>query len=57
MGLMLSMLLVYAAAVTALFWRFDRIIAREPRGTYCTRCGYDLTGLTEPRCPECGTPI
>ncbi len=23
----------------------------------CRRCGYDLTGLTEPRCPECGTPF
>ncbi len=21
----------------------------------CVRCGYNLTGLTEPRCPECGT--
>ena len=20
----------------------------------CARCGYNLTGLTEPRCPECG---
>ena len=23
----------------------------------CARCGYDLQGLTEPRCPECGTPF
>lgn len=21
----------------------------------CRRCGYPLLGLTEPRCPECGT--
>jgi hypothetical protein len=27
---------------------------RRKRGL-CTRCGYNLTGLTEPRCPECGT--
>ena len=20
----------------------------------CAQCGYDVTGLTEPRCPECG---
>ncbi len=23
----------------------------------CLACGYDLTGLTEPRCPECGKPF
>lgn len=23
----------------------------------CVRCGYDLRGLPEPRCPECGTPF
>lgn len=23
----------------------------------CGRCGYPLHGLTEPRCPECGTPF
>jgi predicted Zn-ribbon and HTH transcriptional regulator len=23
----------------------------------CANCGYALTGLTEPRCPECGTAI
>lgn len=23
----------------------------------CEHCGYNLTGLTEPRCPECGTPF
>lgn len=22
---------------------------------HCRRCGYNLTGLTEARCPECGT--
>lgn len=24
---------------------------------FCRQCGYDLTGLTEPRCPECGKPF
>lgn len=24
---------------------------------HCTECGYDLRGLPEPRCPECGTPF
>ncbi len=23
----------------------------------CPRCGYDLRGLPEPRCPECGEPF
>jgi len=25
--------------------------------TRCMKCGYNLYGLTEPRCPECGTPF
>ncbi len=26
----------------------------EDEGRRCQKCGYNLTGLTEPRCPECG---
>lgn len=26
-------------------------------GTNCLNCNYNLTGLTEPRCPECGQPF
>jgi hypothetical protein len=25
--------------------------------SHCGECGYDLHGLREPRCPECGTPF
>ena len=28
---------------------------RRLRSGCCIECGYNLTGLTEPRCPECGT--
>ncbi len=24
---------------------------------FCSKCGYNLTGLRDPRCPECGTPF
>ena len=30
--------------------------SRRKRGR-CVKCGYDLTGLTEPRCPECGREV
>jgi hypothetical protein len=31
---------------------------RRRRGTgRCIKCGYNLTGLSEPRCPECGEPF
>ena len=35
---------------TLLVWRF---VPKFPRG-HCRRCGYNLTGLREARCPECG---
>ena len=33
-----------------------RRMERWRRGV-CLRCEYDLRGLAEPRCPECGTPF
>ncbi len=34
---------------------FIRAEAAKYRPPVCTECNYNLTGLTEPRCPECGT--
>ncbi len=51
------------ATLTAqVLWRrpLQREIRRElnSRGIpLCVHCGYDLTGLPERRCPECGTPF
>lgn len=30
---------------------------KRAEGPRCARCGYLLIGLTDPRCPECGTPF
>ncbi|HOW70157.1 MAG TPA: hypothetical protein PKY77_06095 [Phycisphaerae bacterium] len=32
-------------------------IPPSPAPHECAHCGYFLYGLTEPRCPECGTPF
>ena len=42
------------ALVLALYRRGHRSADAEPR---CRTCGQILRGLTEPRCPECGTRI
>lgn len=46
----LYVLLLAGAIPTLLVSRFA---PKFPRG-HCQRCGYNLQGLTEPRCPECG---
>ena len=40
------------AAVFLYAWR-NRFDGRN----HCRECGYNLTGLPEPRCPECGKPF
>jgi hypothetical protein len=40
--------------------RAAHVIATEhgpPNPTHCQNCGYNLWGLPEPRCPECGKPF
>ncbi|QKK07858.1 MAG: hypothetical protein HND58_06500 [Planctomycetota bacterium] len=35
----------------------EKSTRRGKRGHFCHECGYDLKGLREPVCPECGTRI
>lgn len=44
----------FGPGVVLLFFRMKR--QREETGI-CLKCGYDLRGLDQPRCPECGTPF
>ncbi len=43
-----------AIGPTAAFMRGPLRRRRRRKHGECIRCGYNLTGLTEPRCPECG---
>lgn len=42
------------AGATVIVLRPFRRVGTAPDPTRCRECGYDLSGLTEPRCPECG---
>ncbi len=33
---------------------YRRVVMHRRRRNQCTACGYNLTGLTSDRCPECG---
>ena len=37
------------------FMLFDRAVVHERTGFRCQKCGYDLQGQVEARCPECGS--
>ena len=54
-ALMYGPSLVLATAALLVMYRKGRR-ERRRRAHRCTECDYDLWGLTEPRCPECGAP-
>jgi hypothetical protein len=39
----------------AVLYLFEKVVLLDRRAFTCKQCGYDLQGLTEARCPECGT--
>ena len=54
--MLLSVLGILAMPLWAMALRLARRRFRHAR-ELCVGCGYNLHGLTEPRCPECGTPF
>ena len=51
--------LLYCVPVLGCPWIYKNLRWRlvPDDGTRCLNCDYNLTGLTEPRCPECGQPF
>jgi len=52
---LLTNLGLHAALLGRAVFRYRRY--GHLRAGHCVRCGYNLKGLPEPRCPECGTPF
>jgi len=52
---MMSIVALVPFAIT--FGTLLKRIMRSRLPGACVQCGYNLRGLTEPRCPECGTPF
>ena len=51
-------IIAYAGMILTLvgvLYLFEKVILLERRAFMCKKCGYDLQGLPEDRCPECGT--
>lgn len=54
LGYAIAIPMLLAAGILNYFL-FDRPVLHERTGFRCRRCGYDLQGQVEGRCPECGT--
>jgi len=48
---------LWLLATPLLVWQFRR--GRRPKHApgHCQHCGYDVSTITTPHCPECGSPI
>ncbi len=46
---------IMGVSLIALIYFFEKIIVIDRRAFTCMECGYDLQGLPDARCPECGT--
>lgn len=53
----LAYIAVLAAIVPVRSLILFRRRRRRERNGQCIHCGYDLTGNTSGKCPECGTPV
>lgn len=48
-------IIVLSLPFVAIFMFLEKLVVYERRRFCCRKCGYDLQGQTENRCPECGT--
>lgn len=48
---------LYVLPILVFVVTLRRTLAIDISAPRCAACGYNLTGLTNGRCPECGTPV
>ena len=53
----LALLLVFTGVFVAIFYLLEDVVLIERRAFCCKKCGYDLQGQIDQRCPECGQPF